>query len=105
MKSRYVSWAIVAGLSVLPMVSTVSTAAAAQDRDDHARQEDHARQQEEHRYYDSVHHDYHTWNGDEDRRYREFMEERHHRYRDFSRLNKKDQQAYWQWRHDHDDHH
>ena len=35
--------------------------------------------------YDSVHHDYHNWNADEDRRYREFMDEHHRTYREFSR--------------------
>ena len=82
---------VVAGLSTMPIVSTAS----AQDRDDHARQQ-------EHRYYDSVRREYHAWNNDEDRRYREFVNEQHRKYRDFARLSKKDQRAYWQWRHDHD---
>jgi hypothetical protein len=85
--------ALLVGLSMLPAVATVS----AQDRDDHARQQ-------ERRYYDSVHHDYHPWTDDENARYREFVNEHHWKYRDFSRLNKKDQREYWQWRHDHDTH-
>ena len=57
---------------------------------------------QEHRVYDSVHKDYHTWNGDEDRRYRTYLDEHHEKYRNFSRLSKKRQREYWQWRHDHD---
>jgi len=67
----------------------------AQDHGDH-------RTTQEHRVYDSAHKDYHTWNDDEDRRYRTYLEEHHERYRDFSRLSKKRQREYWQWRHDHD---
>ena len=85
-KSKLYIVALVGMFCVTPMVA--ATAAA----------------QEEHRMYDSVHKDYHTWNGDEDKRYREYLTEQHRKYQDFSRLNKKKQSAYWQWRHDHDDH-
>jgi len=82
------------------MFATLSLAAApvrAQDHDDR-------RSVQEHRVYDPIHKDYHNWNGDEDRRYHTYMEERHEKYRDFSRLSKKQQREYWQWRHDHEDH-
>ncbi len=69
----------------------------AQDRDEHR-----GTQEQEHRVYDSAHKDYHAWNGDEDRRYRAYLQEHHEKYRDFSRLSKKRQREYWQWRHDHD---
>ena len=52
--------------------------------------------------YDAVHKDYHVWNDDEDRRYRSYLEEHHETYEDFSRLSKKRQREYWQWRHDHE---
>jgi hypothetical protein len=57
---------------------------------------------QEQRVYDSVHKDYHVWSGDEDRRYRTYLEDHHKKYRDFSQLSKKKQREYWQWRHDHD---
>lgn len=66
--------------------------------------QDHKEEKAERRVYDSVHKDYHAWNADEDRRYREYLEEHHRAYKDYSRLSKKDQRAYWNWRHDHDDH-
>jgi hypothetical protein len=53
------------------------------------------------RFYDRAHRDYHNWNGDEDRLYRQYLEEHHHHYRAFSRMNRQQQLQYWQWRHDH----
>jgi hypothetical protein len=54
------------------------------------------------RFYDRSHKDYHRWNSDEDRRYREYLNEQHRRYRAFSRTNRVQQREYWRWRHDHD---
>jgi len=54
------------------------------------------------RFYDRNHRDYHRWNGDEDRRYREYLKEQRRRYRAFSRMNRNQQREYWRWRHDHD---
>jgi hypothetical protein len=55
------------------------------------------------RYYDSYHHDYHHWDGREDRAYRVWLGERHYEYRDFSKLNNDQQRDYWNWRHAHPD--
>ena len=90
-KSTICIVALLGTLGVMPMSATT---AAAQDRNE----------QQEHRMYDSVHRDYHAWNGGEDRRYRSYLSEQHRKYREFSRLNRKKQSEYWQWRHDHDDH-
>ena len=59
-------------------------------------------EQHERRVYDRDHRDYHNWNRDEDRAYREYLTQHHRRYREFARLNKKQQLEYWRWRHDHD---
>jgi hypothetical protein len=75
--------AALGGSALLPVT------AAAQDRE-HDR-----------RLYDRTHRDYHNWNRDEDRVYREYLQAHHRRYLAFSRMNKKQQRAYWQWRHDH----
>jgi hypothetical protein len=56
-------------------------------------------------YVDKTHHDKHEWNHDEDERYRNYLLEHHRDYRAFERMNRRDQDAYWKWRHDHDDHH
>jgi hypothetical protein len=78
----------------------VPLAGALQDHDDHDRDHD----RDDHRIYDRDHKDYHTWNGDEDRAYRGWLETRHETYRDFNRLDAKRQREYWAWRHNHEDH-
>jgi hypothetical protein len=55
------------------------------------------------RIYDSSHKDYHTWNGNEDRTWRQYQSNQHRDYRDFSKASKKEQSEYWNWRHDHPD--
>ncbi len=52
-------------------------------------------------YVDSKHHDRHEWNDDEDKMYRRYMDEHHRKYVEFKKLNRKDQDAYWEWRHTH----
>jgi len=54
-------------------------------------------------YHDKQHNDDHEWNAHEDRAYRMYAKQNHHRYTTFSTLNENDQQAYWGWRHEHSD--
>jgi ribulose kinase len=56
---------------------------------------------QERQYEDKSHHDSHTWNSDEDQQYRNYLREHHRKYREFSRMSRKDQEAYWNWRHSH----
>ncbi len=67
----------------------------AQDRD---------RDRDDQRVYDRAHRDYHNWNGDEDNAYRQWYGQTYNgrRYRDYRKLNRKQQQSYWNWRHDND---
>ena len=55
------------------------------------------------RYYDRNGKDYHTWNTNEDRAYRQYLVEQHRDYRDFGRENRGQQQGYFTWRHSHPD--
>jgi hypothetical protein len=55
------------------------------------------------RYFDQGHNDWHVWDENEDRAYREFMNGRHWYYRELTELNPHDQQRYWDWRHKHPD--
>jgi Ni/Co efflux regulator RcnB len=55
------------------------------------------------RYYDSRHGDWHQWNENEDRAYRQYLQEHHRPYRDFDKASKRDRNAYFNWRHDHGD--
>jgi hypothetical protein len=55
------------------------------------------------RFYDAPRHEYHRWDAREDRAYRAYLSERHLQYREFRRLDPREQEAYWQWRHEHPD--
>ncbi len=70
----------------------VPAAARADDRD-----------HQERRYYDKQAKDYHTWNNNEDRAYRQYLTDQHRDHRDFHRTNRGQQQQYFRWRHTHDD--
>jgi hypothetical protein len=56
-------------------------------------------------FHDTYRNDEHAWDAQEEQRYREYLNEHHMRFREFSRLNAKQQRAYWVWRHDRDEHH
>ncbi|MGB7283296.1 MAG: hypothetical protein WBE13_13615 [Candidatus Acidiferrum sp.] len=56
-------------------------------------------------YYDSNYRDYHHWDDREDHAYRVWLSDRHYEYRDFKKLNKDQQNDYWNWRHSHPDNH
>ena len=75
-------------------------AATPQDKDD--RNQENRQGENNKRYYDKSHKDYHTWDGNEDRQYQRYQAERHET-RDFGRLSKKQQGAYWSWRHNNPD--
>ena len=66
--------------------------------------QDHDRDhQNTHKYEHRSGHDSHEWNAQEDQAYRRYMTESHKKYRDFSKVNQRDQERYWQWRHQHMD--
>ena len=56
------------------------------------------------RYYDTDHKDYHSWDADEQRAFQRYQLE-HHERRAFAELTSHEQEAYWNWRHDHPDAH
>jgi hypothetical protein len=53
------------------------------------------------RPYDSYHSDYHQWNDDEARYYSRWVIETNRPHREFRKLQRADQRAYWHWRHSH----
>ena len=89
---------------LLAGVITAPIAMCAQDRD-HDR-DDHDRNKN-YRVYDPYRRDYHNWNNDEDQAYRQWYGQTYNgrQYRNYRKLNKKDQRAYWTYRHDHDKDH
>jgi hypothetical protein len=88
------------GATLLAPVAFLPATALAQDdyRNEQRKEADNNR-----RYQDARHHDEHAWNDHEDQAYRMWVQERHRKYNDFDRLNARDQQAYWDWRHGHSD--
>jgi hypothetical protein len=57
------------------------------------------------KYYDRDHKDYHAWNDNENTSYHKFLTEKHYKDHEFTKAPKKEQQEYWNWRHDHPDAH
>ena len=56
----------------------------------------------EKRYYDPYKRDYHEWNENENRAWRHWREEeRHRKYIEWQRANRREQREYWRWRHEH----
>jgi hypothetical protein len=86
---RYISFIFLTAALSAP-VAMVSRAA----QDEH---------HDEKRVYDRTHKDYHNWDANEDRYYHQYFTENHREYRDYSKLGRKDQDAYWNWRHEHGD--
>lgn len=57
------------------------------------------------RTYDPAYSDYHVWDNNERGYYNQWVIETHRSNRDFRKLDKNDQDAYWKWRHEnHPDH-
>ena len=84
-----------AGLSLTPAILT------AQDHDqDHHDQDRHAKV-----YYDRVHKDKHEWNDNESSSWDHYRQDHHVTVTEFDRASKRQQQAYWNYRHDHPDTH
>jgi type III secretory pathway component EscR len=57
----------------------------------------------EKRYHDRNGKDYHTWNSNEDRAYRAYLQEQHRDYRNFNKVKRGQQEQYFKWRHAHSD--
>jgi Ni/Co efflux regulator RcnB len=77
--------------------------AAARPQDNGRQEENHRDDKDKNRVYDRAHKDYHNWDGNEDRSYRQYLGEKHRDYRPFSETKPKEQTAYWNWRHSHPD--
>ena len=60
---------------------------------------------EHHDYYDSAHKDHHDWNDNENQSWNRYRDEHHVKQSDFSHASKREQQRYWNWRHEHPDSH
>jgi hypothetical protein len=54
-------------------------------------------------YHDVQRKEDHHWDAHEGKAYRVWVKENHRKYADFAKLKAEDQQAYWDWRHEHTD--
>jgi Ni/Co efflux regulator RcnB len=84
------------------LVAPVGLMAAARPEDDRNQEHRDSDNRDNKRYYDKQHHEYHTWNNNEDGAYQRFQKENHEK-RAFVDLNTQRQGAYWNWRHEHPD--
>lgn len=87
---------ILSGLVLCGVLSFVPV--RAQDHDDH--HDAHTRT-----YYDKVHKDSHRWDDHENEAWGHYRDEHHVKQANFARVNHKEQQNYWNWRHEHPDNH
>ena len=90
------------GLCGAALLCALTIPAALQAQNDH-RDNQQSEQQKTQRYHDAKHNDDHEWNGREDQAYNMWAQESHRKSDDFSRLKSRDQQSYWDWRHNHSD--
>jgi hypothetical protein len=51
------------------------------------------------RVFDRTHKDYHVWDASEAHAYRQRLADQHRKYTRFSKQSRKQQDAYWNWRH------
>jgi len=97
MKNSFRTWSFVfLGAALMAPLATRTNAAT---------QDDHRDERKQARVYDRSHKDYHNWDDNEDRSYRQYLGDRHKDYREYSKLNRSEQTAYWNWRHSHPDSH
>jgi Ni/Co efflux regulator RcnB len=88
--SRFWSSALLSAALMSP-IALAPTALRAQDR------------QAARTYHDKKHNDDHEWNSHEDQAYGMYVKQNHRKSTGFAKLNDRDQQAYWGWRHEHSD--
>jgi hypothetical protein len=57
----------------------------------------------ENRTYTDSNHERHEWNANEDGAWKRYRGEHHIKQEDFAKANRRQQEAYWKWRHEHPD--
>jgi hypothetical protein len=85
--NRYLSACLLSTCLLVPM-------AVRADDDNH---------QQNKRYYDRDAKDWHEWNQNEDQVYHRYLQDQHLTNHDWAKANRKEQKAYYRWRHNHPD--
>jgi hypothetical protein len=78
----------------------IPAAISAQSHDQQDRRQN---TQQVRRYEDRAHNDSHQWDAGKDQAYRRYLQDQGRAYRDFSRVSRREQNNYWNWRHTHPD--
>lgn len=86
---------------VIALGAALVSPMAVRGQDDHGDRRQN--EQQNRRFEDRRHHDFHEWNPGEEQMYRQYLQEHHRRYREFSTVNQREQNNYWNWRHSQDD--
>jgi hypothetical protein len=55
------------------------------------------------RVYDRNHREYHNWDDNENHAWGVYLTNNHRHYHEYARANHREQDHYWNWRHDHPD--
>jgi hypothetical protein len=80
------------------LAAPVAVMATSDDKDKNHDKKDENNQ----RYYDKKHKDYHTWDNNEGVAYQRYQNQ-HREKRAFIQLNTRQQNSYWNWRHNNPD--
>jgi hypothetical protein len=92
---------VLTGVLALPIVNSASPARQQERRGDqkHDGANENVNGVTGERVYDRAHKDYHFWNENEEKIYRQYLSDRHMDYRALSKQSHNKQRAYWNWRH------
>lgn len=92
---RYLSFLFLTAALTAPL-GVITSAASQGDK----RQEDNrTKEKKQRRVYDRTHKDYHIWDENEERSYRQYLKEKHQDSRDYFKLKRNQRNEYWNWRH------
>ena len=88
--TRFLNTLLLGAALVVPVVVTPAVMRAEDKKDERI-------------YHDKQRNEDHHWNAHEDKAYHMWLTENHRKEVEFEKLKAKDQQSYWNWRHDHSD--
>ena len=92
---RYLAFLFLTAALTAPL-GIITSAASQGDK----RQEDNRTTgKKQRRVYDRTHKDYHIWDENEERSYRQYLSEKHQDFRDYFKLKRNQRNEYWNWRH------
>lgn len=95
---RYITSLFLAAALATPL-ATIASPRPQDDRDSRTSKDS----KDTHRVYDAKHKQYHNWDDNENQAWNRYLSENHKKDHAFTKATKKEQEEYWDWRHDHPD--